>query len=272
MSNTNTKQTRLEILKLTYQKPLEWFNNFRCFVGSIFVTLILVMSIIFAVFIYTLPNIKETSFAQLKELTREKVISRLLDKENYYKWTPISSVNRDYLFAIVMAEDSNFFTHSGINYDAIVDAMVKNYKSEAYSYGASTITQQVAKNLYLSNDKSIFRKLQEFFITKRLEKQFSKNQILEIYFNIAEFGPDIYGIRAASYKIFNKDPKDINAAEGAYISLLLPSPKRYYYSMVQNHNITNQQKRKIKRVLSDMRYMEYISQEQYSEYLDYKYF
>ena len=272
MSNSNLKQTRLEILKLTYQKPLEWFNNFRCFVGSIVVVLTLIVGIILAVFIYTLPNIEETSFEQLKELTKEKVISRLVDKKNYYKWTPVSSVNRDYLFTIVMAEDSNFFTHSGINYDAIVDAMVKNYKSDSYSYGARTITQQVAKNLYLSNNKSMFRKLQEFFITKRLEKQFSKNQILEIYFNLAEFGPDIYGIRAASYRIFNKDPKEINAAEGAYISLLLPSPRRYYYSMVQNNNITNQQKRKIKRVLSDMRYMEYISQEQYNEYLSYTYF
>lgn len=267
------KQTsKLEVLKLTYKKPIEWFNRLRCFVGTIVVAVSIVMAIAFGIFIYTLPNIDNTSFDELKSLTKKKVISRLQEKNNYYKWTKLSSINRDYLYTIVMAEDSNFFKHSGINYDALVDAMAKNYKSETYSYGASTITQQVAKNLYLSSNKSIFRKLQEFFITKRLEKKFTKNQILEIYFNLAEFGPDIYGIRAASYKIFNKNPKNINAAEGALISLLLPSPRRYYYSIVQNHNISKKQKNKIKRVLTDMRFMEYISYKQYSEYLNYKYF
>ena len=230
------------------------------------------MVIVFSIFIYTLPDIEQTSFTQLKKLTKEKVISRLIDKKHYFRWTPLSKVNRDYLYTIVMAEDSEFFKHSGINYDAMVDAMARNYKSDSYSYGASTITQQVAKNLYLSSNKSIFRKLQEFFITKRLEKKFSKNQILEIYFNIAEFGPDVYGIRAASYRIFKKSPNEVNAAEGAFISLLLPSPRRYYYSMIQNQNITKKQRRKIKRVLSDMRFMEYISYKQYKEYLDYKYF
>ena len=266
------QSSKLEVLKLTYQKPIEWFRKFRCFIGTIVVAISIVIAIGFGVFIYTLPNINETSFTELKVLTKEKVVSRLQEKKNYFKWTKISDVNRDYLYTIVMAEDSNFFKHSGINYDALVDAMAKNYKSETYSYGASTISQQVAKNLYLSSNKSIFRKLQEFFITKRLEKKFSKNQILEIYFNIAEFGPDIYGIRAASYRVFDKSPKSINAAEGALLALLLPSPRRYYYSIVQNHNISKKQKRKIKRVLTDMRFMEYISSKKYKEYLDYKYF
>ena len=264
--------SRFEVLKLTYQKPIEWFRRFRCFIGTIVVAISLVMAIGFGIFIYMLPNIENTSFKELKALTKVKVISRLQEKKNYFKWTKLSSVNRDYLYTIVMAEDSNFFKHSGINYDALVDAMAKNYRSDTYSYGASTISQQVAKNLYLSSNKSIFRKLQEFFITKRLEKKFSKNQILEIYLNLAEFGPDIYGIRAASYRIFDKNPKNINAAEGALISLLLPSPRRYYYSVIQNHNISKKQKRKIKRVLTDMRFMEYISYKQYQQYLNYKYF
>ena len=89
---------------------------------------------------------------------------------------------------------------------------------------------------------------------------------------MAEFGPDIYGIRAASYRIFKKSPMKINAAEGAFLSLLLPSPRRYYYSIVQNHNITNKQKKKIKRVLNDMRFMEFISYKQYEKYLNYNYF
>lgn len=266
------KSQRFEVLKLAYKKPIEWFRKFRCFVGTIVVAISLVLAIGFGIFIYTLPNINETSFKELKVLAKNKVISKLQKKKNYFKWTKLSDVNRDYLYTLVMAEDSNFFKHSGINYDALVDAMAKNYKSDSYTYGASTISQQVAKNLFLSNNKSLFRKLQEFFITKRLEKKFSKNEILEIYFNLAEFGPDIYGVRAASYRIFKKSPKSINAAEGALISLLLPSPRRYYYSIVQNHNISKKQKRKIKRVLTDMRFMEYISYKQYKEYLNYKFF
>ena len=264
--------SKLEVLKLTYQKPLEWFNRLRCFVGTVVVILLLIMMVTVGKFTLSLPDIERTSFIELKELTKKRVISSLEDKKHYFKWTSISDINRDYLYTIVMAEDSKFFTHKGINYDALVDAMAKNYKSDTYTYGASTITQQVAKNLYLSNDKSIFRKLQEYFIAKRLEKKFSKNQILEIYFNLAEFGPDIYGIRAASYRIFDKSPKEINAAEGAFISLLLPSPRRYYYSIVQNKNISKAQKRKIRRVLSDMRFMKYISSKQYRQYLNYRYF
>ena len=266
------QKSRLGVLKLTYQKPLEWFRRFRCMVGTIVVSISLMFLLGFGVFLYTLPNISQTSFQELQILTQKRVKSRLQDKKNFFKWTKLSNINRDYLYTIVMAEDSNFFKHGGINYDALVDAMAKNYKSESYSYGASTISQQVAKNLFLSSDKSLFRKLQEFFITKRLEKKFTKNQILEIYFNLAEFGPDIYGVRAASYRVFHKSPKNINAAEGALISLLLPSPRRYYYSIVQNHNISKRQKRKIKRVLTDMRFMEYISYSQYKEYLNYKYF
>jgi monofunctional biosynthetic peptidoglycan transglycosylase len=264
--------SKIEVLKLTYKKPMEWFRRFRCFVGTIVVTILFIFAVGFGIFVYNLPDINNTTFAQLKKLSKKKVISKLNDKKNYFKWTPLYKVNRDYLYAIVMAEDSKYFEHKGINYDALVDAMAKNYKSDSYTYGASTITQQVAKNLYLSNNKSLYRKLEEFFITKMLDKKFSKNQILEIYFNLAEFGPDIYGIRAASYRIFNKNPKNINAAEGVLISLLLPSPRRYYYSIVQNNNITNKQRRKMKRVLNDMRYLEYISYKQYDKYLNYKYF
>ena len=263
---------KLSILKLTYQKPLEWFRAIRCFIGTVFIIIFSILAIAFAIFNYTLPNIEQTTYKELKRVAKQKVIERLEDKKHYFRWTPLSQVNRDYLYTIVMAEDSKFFTHSGINYDAIVDAMAKNYKSKTHTYGASTISQQVAKNLYLSSNKSFYRKLQEYFITKRLEKKYSKNQILELYLNLAEFGPDIYGIRAASYRIFNKDPKDINAAEGALISLLLPSPRRYYYSIIQNHNITKKQRRKIKRVLSDMKYMDYISYVQYKRYLNYRYF
>ncbi len=266
------QETKINLLKKTYQKPFEWFKEFRCALGTLIMFLLTALFFIYIIFIYTLPNLEHVNFDQIKKKSENLIKSRLVEKTNYFRWTPISKVNRDYLYAIVLAEDSRFFEHHGINYDAIADAMAKNYKTSSYNFGASTISQQVVKNLYLNSSKSLFRKAQEYFLTKELEKKFTKNQILELYLNIAEFGGDVIGIRAASFRIFKKSPKNINAAEGALISVLLPSPRRYYYSMIQNHNITNTQKRKIKRILSDMRHLNYISYSQYLNYINYKYF
>ncbi len=256
----------------TLLAPVVKFKNFVCTVGAVVVTFLFIAIIGTTIFFYQLPNIDKMNYDQIKEITIKKVKSRLKNQDNYFKWTPIEEVNRDYLYTIVMAEDANFFTHRGINYDAMIDAMANSYKTGEYEYGASTITQQVAKNIFLSNTKSMFRKLKEYFIAKRLESRFNKNQILELYFNVAEFGPDIYGVRAASFRIFDKSPIDINAAEGAFISLMLPSPKRYFYAIMQNHNISRQNRKKLDRILKDMRYHDFISSIQYVKYKKYDFF
>lgn len=268
----NQEKTFKEKIIGTVLQPFFWLKKFVCTVGAAVVALLIALSLFAGNFYYQLPDIKNMDYEEIKEIAVERTKKRLSDPANYFRWSEIEDVNRDYLYTIVMAEDANFFKHGGINYDALVDAIARNYKDGGYGYGASTITQQVAKNLFLTSSKSFYRKAQEYFIAKDLERRFSKNQILELYFNIAEFGPDVYGVRAAAFRVFDKPPAKINAAEGAFISLLLPSPKRYYYAMMQNHSISAKNHRKLTRILKDMRYHEFITYKQYLEYRKYPYF
>jgi monofunctional biosynthetic peptidoglycan transglycosylase len=147
-----------------------------------------------------------------------------------------------------------------------------NWKKKKYEHGASTISQQVVKNLFLSNEKSINRKIREILITYKLEGQFSKNQILEIYLNIAELGPDIFGIQEAARYYFKKHPMKVNAAEGAFIALMLPSPRKFHFTIFENQNLSEKNQKKLRRVIGDLHSSDYISAQQYREYLNYNYF
>lgn len=187
------------------------------------------------------------------------------------QWVELKQVNRDLIYAIVLSEDSHYFSHQGIDYDALVSAIGDNIKNREWRFGASTISQQTAKNLFLSSNKTLSRKFQELIITHRLERALSKNEILELYLNIIEFGPEIYGIEQACQYYFSKKPKDINAAEGAYLALLMPSPRKYHYTLYQNGNWSPALSKKHKRILRDMRFKELISLSQYQDYLQWRY-
>ncbi len=131
--------------------------------------------------------------------------------------------------AIIDTEDRRFYKHSGFDYIGFTRAMGVNLINFSYKQGASTITQQVAKNLLLSSDKSIKRKVQELILAKQLERNFSKKQILNIYMNRVFLGNGAYGINSASYKLFNKPAKDLNLHEAAIIAGSLKAPSRYNY-------------------------------------------
>jgi monofunctional biosynthetic peptidoglycan transglycosylase len=170
-----------------------------------------------------------------------------------------------------MSEDSGFFEHDGIDIDAILNSVAVNLKHRKYELGASTISQQVVKNLFLGSEKKVFRKIKEILITEKLEKRLSKNEILEIYLNMVEFGPDIFGVNAASQHYFGRPPKDINAPEGAFIALMLPSPRRYHYAIFENRNLSPARRKKIRRILGDMLANDFISSRQYQEYSHYNF-
>ena len=103
-------------------------------------------------------------------------------------------------------------------------AIKKNWQKGEYVRGASTITQQLAKNIYLTTDKSIIRKIKEFLITRRLEKQLSKNRIFDLYLNVIEFGPGIFGVQAASRHYFGKDVSRLNLEEMVRLTAVIPKP------------------------------------------------
>ncbi len=212
------------------------------------------------------------SFAKLKTITQTKISAHYENKKRKHRWVSLKDVSRDFLYTVVMSEDAQFFEHSGVEFDNILASAALNIKEGKYSHGASTISQQVVKNIFLSNQKTISRKLKEVLITQDLERYFSKNEILELYLNLAEFGPDLYGARSAAWHFFRKRPAKINAAEGAFMSLMLPSPRKNHYSIFQNHNLTLSKKKKIRRVLRDMLHQEFISLKQFKRYSRYNYF
>jgi monofunctional biosynthetic peptidoglycan transglycosylase len=222
--------------------------------------------VLVATFFYSLPDLKHQNFETVKTLAKKRVKMRLEDKNRPVHWTAIKDINRSYLYAIVMSEDSGFFEHEGFDVDAILDSVAENIKARSYEFGASTISQQVVKNLYLGGEKTLTRKLKEVLITERLEGHFTKNEILELYLNIAEFGPDLFGVAAASRHYFGKEPSEINPAEGAFIALMLPSPRKYHFTVFENRNITPQHRRKIRRILGDMLANDLISVKQYHQF------
>jgi monofunctional biosynthetic peptidoglycan transglycosylase len=132
--------------------------------------------------------------------------------------------------AIVLSEDWAFYQHNGFDWQQIWDSVERNWKAGKYVRGGSTITQQVAKNVFLSKEKTLWRKVQEAVLTVRLERQLTKRRILEIYLNVVEFGQGLYGIGPAARFYFSKSPAELTAKEGAFLAMLLPSPKKYSVS------------------------------------------
>lgn len=141
-----------------------------------------------------------------------------------HRWADATGISASLAFAVVASEDQKFPTHFGFDLDSIRDSIEAGADGEPVR-GASTITQQVAKNLFLWPGRSYLRKALEAYLTVLLEATLSKQRILEIYLNVAEFGPGTYGAAAASERFFGKGPKALTDAEAALLAAVLPNPK-----------------------------------------------
>lgn len=144
----------------------------------------------------------------------------------HYEWVPLEKISRYVPLAVVAAEDQKFPHHIGFDFEAIEAAYEHNQKSKR-THGASTISQQVAKNLFLWPGRSYVRKGLEVYFTLLIEAFWPKKRILEVYVNIAEMGNGVFGVKAASKKFFRKSPSKINAAEAALLASVLPNPIRF---------------------------------------------
>lgn len=142
------------------------------------------------------------------------------------KWIPIEKVSEKFLLAVIASEDQRFFSHFGFDVKEIKNAVEERMKKKRIR-GASTITQQTAKNLFLWSGKDFVRKGFEAYYTLTMELLLSKERILELYVNIAEFGEHIYGVEAAANYYFNKPAKNLNAPEAALLAAILPNPVKY---------------------------------------------
>ncbi len=137
-------------------------------------------------------------------------------------------IPEDFFLGLISAEDSGFWRHEGVRLRSLQAAMQANLKAGKVLYGASTLTMQLVKNLFLHRGKVISRKLQEIFLAWVVEQSLEKEEILETYANIVEFGPNLYGLAQASRSIFDKEPSHLSRAESVYLASILPNPQRAY--------------------------------------------
>ena len=140
-------------------------------------------------------------------------------------WTPLSGIAPEMKWAVIVAEDSHFYEHEGIDVKAIGNAIMYDLEKKSFARGASTITQQTAKNLFLTREKSLTRKLKEMLLAKRMERQLTKGRILELYLNSVELGPMVYGVGHGAKYYFGKKAGALTPRESAFLAAMLPGPQ-----------------------------------------------
>ena len=143
-------------------------------------------------------------------------------------WVPSGSIPSEMKWAVILAEDANFYKHEGVDVKAIKNAIRHDLEKKELARGASTITQQTAKNLYLSREKTITRKLKELYLALRMEQELTKGRIVELYLNVVELGPMVYGIGHGSRYYFGKHPSAMTPRECAFLAAMLPGPRVAY--------------------------------------------
>jgi len=178
-------------------------------------------------------------------------------------WIALRSLSKKVVSAVLLSEDSDFFHHHGYSPEAIRAAIEYNHRPGVkIKRGGSTITQQVVKNLFLTPEKTITRKVRELLLAVDMERKLSKAKILETYLNIAEWGPGIYGIQAASHRYFQKNATELSAREAAMLAFMLPNPNRYQYSVMRDDGPTDFAERRIEAILDRMWKTGHISDEE----------
>ena len=184
-----------------------------------------------AAFIYiTLPDVRSlrasnpqtTAFIDLRA---REAHARGEQAKRIQKWVDYARVSSNLKRAVLVTEDSRFWTHEGIDFDELKESMEVNIERMEFARGGSTITQQLAKNLYLSPSKNPIRKVREFLIARRLEAELSKQRILELYLNVIEWGDGIYGAEAAARTYFHKSASDLSASESALLAAAIANPR-----------------------------------------------
>lgn len=143
-------------------------------------------------------------------------------------WTRSAAIPPEMKWSVILAEDSRFYKHEGIDVKAIKNAIKYDLEKKSFARGASTITQQVAKNLFLSREKTLSRKAKEIVLARRMEEQLTKGRILELYLNVVELGPMVYGIGHGARYYFGKPASSLTPRECAFLAAMLPGPRVAY--------------------------------------------
>ena len=184
-----------------------------------------------AAFIYiTLPDVRSlrtsnpttTAFIELRA---REAHARGEQPKRIQKWIDYGRISQNLKRAVLVTEDGRFWKHEGIDFDELKESMEVNIERMEFARGGSTITQQLAKNLYLSPSKNPIRKVREFLIARRLEAELPKQRILELYLNVIEWGDGIYGAEAAARTYFRKSASELSASESALLAAAIANPR-----------------------------------------------
>lgn len=199
-------------------------------IGRLFLLLLAFLFVYTIYCIFSVPelcrlaskNPRTTSFMEIRQQEwKEKKLKRKVNQ----RWVPLSAVSRHLKNAVLASEDPNFYRHSGLDLYNIKLALQENWEEKEIVRGASTITQQLIKNLYLSSSQNPLRKWKEAILAVRVSRCVSKNRILEIYLNVIEWGEATYGVEAASRRYFGKPASALNPSESATLAVMIPNPR-----------------------------------------------
>ena len=191
------------------------------FILKILLWIIVLLIIIFSI-VLGLGYIKYKE--AINNLNLDNAVSGIRASDNY---TKLKDICEDYKNSVVAIEDHRFYTHNGIDILSIFRSTYVNLKRKSFDYGASTITQQVGRNIYFTQERSPIRKIAEIFVAFDLEKNYSKDEILELYLNIIYFGKGYYGIHDAAEGYFDKTPDELTFYEATYLAGLPNAPSVY---------------------------------------------
>ena len=195
-----------------------------CFLGSI-----ALFAVYLAVAVLRLPSVARLADPGMNMTIQVKdwkgnYQPLVVGPENRY-WTVLEDIPPQMKWAVVVAEDANFYRHGGVDLKAIENALKYDLEKKSFVRGASTITQQLAKNLFLTREKTLTRKLSEIILAKRMEHTLTKGRILELYLGVVELGPMVYGVGHGALYYFGKEPRELTPRECAFLAAMLPGPQ-----------------------------------------------
>lgn len=191
----------------------------------------------------------KTQYPSVKVEGRE--VRYLLQKNPPEYWVKLDEISPYLVGAIVLSEDWSFYQHEGVDLEQLKEVLGDISFSKRMR-GASTITQQMVKNVLLSSSRNLWRKLHEAILAKKVEQHLSKKRILEIYLNSIQYGPRHFGIKSAAKYYFKKHPRDLTPRESAFVAMLLPSPTKFSVSF-RNKKLSQFAKGRIEEILIKMR-------------------
>src|SRR3989441_7244362 len=216
-----TSAARPRTVAVRARRPRAWTWVKRILIALVVVALLYQLWILASIFRYKRSNPETTS---LMEQRAAETRAKGEGPKRVQTWVSYDMISRSLIRAVLAGEDSRFFDHAGFDWEEMRKALEEDWNRGEFKRGASTISQQLAKNLFLSTSKNPLRKLHEALITKEMEWILGKRRILELYLNVIEWGDGVYGAEAAARTYFNASAAGLSVDQAAFLSAIIPSP------------------------------------------------